>query len=525
MRAAIYTRVSTDKQEADGTSLDSQKEACLTYCQGKGYDVAYQFKEVYSGLSEARPELDSLRELVRSEQIDVVVIYCLDRFSRNATQGVILRDELDKHNVSIESVTEDIDKTPLGELITYLRGTFAQIEAEKIRQRTMLGKRTRVEGGRLACGGGTKLYGCDYVRGKGTGEGIRLIRESEAQWVRTIFHWYTEDRMTLNSVVCQLRTLGVPSPKGNATWGRGTLQKILRNPAYKGVTYAYRWERSKSGNKRVVERPQNEWVKLDGATPAIVSNELWDLAQVRLDRNKELACRNTKREYLLRSYLFCSNCGRRYIGGTRGNKTKNGLNYHGFYHCSKSSKKEFIDPCRNRTWSADRIEEIVWQQVEQALSNPAIVLSGLEAIRNESGKTSEYTKQLDTIKTQLKHMGKEKDRAWKAYRITGDEDKFKTEVKEVMSSIEELNKRQSELEARVCSANQVKADIEGIEQACKIVLSNLGTLSFEDKREVLETLNIRVWISKDSLRLEGTLPIASTTSIRHEGGKSECVCR
>ena len=101
MRAAIYCRVSTDNQEAEGTSLQTQLEACREYCHDKGYGVAYRFSEAYSGLSLERPEMDQLRELVRNEQIDMVVVYCLDRLSRNATHGVILRDELDKNHVTL----------------------------------------------------------------------------------------------------------------------------------------------------------------------------------------------------------------------------------------------------------------------------------------------------------------------------------------------------------------------------------------------------------------------------------------
>ena len=159
IRASIYCRVSTDNQEREGTSLQTQLEKCLTYCQTKGYEVSYRFSEAYSGLSLERPELDKLRELVRTEAVDILVVYCLDRLSRNATHGVILRDELDKHHVGLESVTEEIDKTPLGEAITYLRGTFAQIEAEKIKERTVRGKRAKAKSGRIPSGNGPGIYG------------------------------------------------------------------------------------------------------------------------------------------------------------------------------------------------------------------------------------------------------------------------------------------------------------------------------------------------------------------------------
>ena len=150
MKASVYCRVSTDNQESEGTSLQTQLEACSNYCQEKGYDIVYRYSETYSGLTLDRPQLNELRELVRNEQIDVVVVYCLDRLSRNATHGVIIRDELDRHHVMLESVSEDIDKTPLGEAITYLRGTFAQLEAEKIRERTMRGKKARAKEGRMS---------------------------------------------------------------------------------------------------------------------------------------------------------------------------------------------------------------------------------------------------------------------------------------------------------------------------------------------------------------------------------------
>ena len=106
-----------------------------------------------------RPKLNELRVLVRNNELDVIVIYCLDRLSRNATHGVILRDELDQNYVTLESITEDIDKSPLGEAITYLRGTFAQIEAEKIKERTMRGKLARVKEGKFPQGTGIGIFG------------------------------------------------------------------------------------------------------------------------------------------------------------------------------------------------------------------------------------------------------------------------------------------------------------------------------------------------------------------------------
>ncbi len=247
--ATIYCRVSTDSQESEGTSLQTQLEACLKYCQDKGYDVAYRFREAYSGLTLDRPKLNELRELIRNEQIDTLIIYNLDRFSRNATQGVILRDELDKYHVLLESVTEDIDKTPLGEAITFLRGTFAQIEAEKIKERTMRGKKARMREGRMAGGGFRRIYGYDYVPVSQKNGGRRIINEIEATWVKQIYNWLVNEGLSTNAITYRLRAMNAPTKTGKF-WSRRSVQAILKNPAYIGKTYAFTTVKGRTQFKR-----------------------------------------------------------------------------------------------------------------------------------------------------------------------------------------------------------------------------------------------------------------------------------
>ena len=120
MRAAIYCRVSTDNQEREGTSLGSQLEACLSKAHELGYEVPQEliFKETYSGLTLDRPILSQVRELIRNQQIDGLIAYTLDRVSRDPVHFIILQGELEKAGVEIILVTETIDSSDLGKLIT-----------------------------------------------------------------------------------------------------------------------------------------------------------------------------------------------------------------------------------------------------------------------------------------------------------------------------------------------------------------------------------------------------------------------
>jgi len=110
---------------------------------------------------------------VRDEIVDVIVCYSLDRLSRDPGHGVIITQELEKHSVKLETVTEDVDSSELGKLISYIRGYASKVEAQKIRERTMRGGRLEQKKG-VFCGGGAKLYGYDYIKVSQENGGRRL---------------------------------------------------------------------------------------------------------------------------------------------------------------------------------------------------------------------------------------------------------------------------------------------------------------------------------------------------------------
>lgn len=519
MKAAIYCRVSTEDQEREGTSLQSQLEACKRLAQERDYEVPEEFIaiETYSGLSLERPKLNELREWVRTKEIDAVIAFTLDRLSRDPVHFIILQEELEKAGVEVILVTEDVDSSDMGRLITYIKGFAAKLEAEKIKERTIRGKIARAKGGRLLGGTGSKLYGYNYLPGKGVGEGVRYVKEDQARWVREIFCWLVEEGLTVNGIIYRLRGLGVPTPSGKGHWGKATVHKILTNQAYIGRTYAFTQTRveAKKHNKatrknkatHIIFKPPEEWIEIPNATPPIISEELFQQTKARLQKNRELASRNGKRKYLLSGYVFCRHCGRRYCGGpvtVSKNKCER------YYRCPKRLKIVSPIPCRNRQWRADSLEGLVWGEIEQVLSKPEVILAGLETKENEESKVNSYQRELEAIETNLRHMEKEKDRAWKAFEITGDEPKFRGEIEGIIAGIEGLERQRQGIERRIELVAQSEINIDGIKKFCELARSNLDEFTFEDKRLALEALQIKVWVDGEHITLEGAIPVAES---------------
>jgi site-specific DNA recombinase len=523
MKAAIYCRVSTEDQEREGTSLQSQLDACLRLAQEKCYQVeeCYIIQEVYSGLTLDRPDLARLRGWLDTGEVNAVIVYDSDRFSRDGYDFVTLVRDCQKANVELLCVTEPIEHGPIGELLSYVRGWASRREAEKIRERTTRGKVARAKSGRLLGGTGSKLYGYNYMPGKGVGEGKRYVNEEQAKWVREMFRWLVEEGLTVNGIVFWIMGFGSSSPSGSGDWGKSTVHKILRNPAYIGRTYAFTQTRieAKRHNKanrknkatHVIFKTADQWVEIPDATPPIISEELFNQAQEKLQRNREQASRNAKERYLLSSYVFCRHCSRRYSGWRQTYKTKNGVVCRRHYKCPGTAKIVSPTPCRNRIVNADYLEEVVWQQIKDLLCKPEIVLIGLGVKENEAANANSYQVELEGLEAQFRQTKREKDRVWKAFKLTGDEAKFAEEIKEVTDKTEELTRRRLELEKRIEASEQAETDIEGIKRFCELAKRNLSEFTFEDKRLALEALRIKVWIDNEQITVEGAIPEVDTT--------------
>lgn len=132
MNAIVYSRVSTDVQERDGTSLDTQERACVDFATEWGWRVIRRIRDAASGASLERAGMQDLRETLKSGEVDVVIAYAVDRLSRSQNHIGVLFDEFEQAGVRFEFVTERFEDTPVGRFILAARAFIAEVEREKI---------------------------------------------------------------------------------------------------------------------------------------------------------------------------------------------------------------------------------------------------------------------------------------------------------------------------------------------------------------------------------------------------------
>lgn len=507
MKAAIYTRVSTKEQSEEGTSLQSQKEACCNKAHELGYEVPdeYIFLEDWSGADLDRPQLSKARNLIRQREIKALICYSTDRLARNPIHIAIVAEECQKRGIELMFITEPLDNSPEGQLISYVKGYAAQIEREKIKERTMRGRKARAEKGMLPTGG-VNLYG--YIYNKETGH--RDINDYEASLVRTMFNWLVEDRISVSEICRRLMDHGIPAPKGGTRWGVSTVRRILRNPVYYGETYANKMVcvepqgRETEGRryKKIKRelRPREEWIALDDATPVIITKELFEQAQNQLRVNMELAPRNQKYQWLLRAFVWCKWCGRRYHG--------NPEHDHRFYRCSGRARLVSAIPCRNRQISADWLEEKAWQEVKSILLKPELILAELRRKRALKTETNHLEEELELNKKRFETLDEAETRRLRIYLYAGgSEEKFVQEWRRMGAEKQRLEGQIAELEKRIEEARRAEIDEVNIERFFEIARQNLEDFTFDDKRLAFEALQLKAWVDGDKVTIEGLIPV------------------
>jgi len=281
----------------------------------------------------------------------------------------------------------------MGKAYLGMASTFAEWERNTIVERSQLGIRKAVENGIYS--GGIVAYG--YRLNPNTKK--LEIDEPEGKIVRDMFSWILENGQSCITVAKRLNAMGIPTRyvkdgrgvrgKGTAgIWRPGRVCNMLKNPAYKGE-----WEYGKRSKKGQT---------IAGICPAIIDEQTFAPAQVKLRNNNHWSDRTRRRPYLLRSLIKCNFCGHNFTGCT--SRTSNNREQ-GYYRCNVNVNRGriFSERCPAPNVKADIVEELVWQQICEIILNPEIAKQALED-KFDACNQAEYVAELAEVKHGVKGL-------------------------------------------------------------------------------------------------------------------------
>jgi site-specific DNA recombinase len=350
VRCAIYTRKSTEEGlDQAFTSLDAQREAALAYIHSQQHagwtPPAKRYDDGgYSGGTMDRPALAQLLHDIQAGQIDCLVVYKVDRFSRSLLDFAKMMETLDRHQVAFVSVTQNFSTaTSMGRLVLHILLSFAQFEREIIAERT----RDKIAATRRKgkwCGGMPLLgYDVDLRTTQ------LVVNEEEAEQVRAIFRLYRKYK-ALEPVLRELARRGWVNKQWTTRKGRRrggkpftkiTLRRLLSNCTYRGrVRYC------------------NE--THPGEHKALVDAGLWQEVQELLRRPRRVRRELTTQSFLLRGLLRCRPCSCAMIPS----QTRKGTRQYRYYTCRAAQKRGW-QGCPSKAVPAGEIEQFVLEQIHQ----------------------------------------------------------------------------------------------------------------------------------------------------------------
>jgi site-specific DNA recombinase len=507
-RAVLYARVSTEEQ-GQGYSLPTQLEAAHRYAADKGYAVIDEVCDMHTGTVIERPGLKKVYDLAQQKAINLVIVYDLDRLSREVGNQAIIEMELAGYGTKIEYVLGQYGNGPEGELLKVVKAGIAQYENRQRVERSRRGRRGKAAAGYVVCPAGRAPFGYDYRFEPH--KGWLVINEDQAVVVRQMYKWLVQDGLSSYAIAKKLwenhiLSKGDYSPvvykkTGRGEWSPSTVRRILSNEVYKGEWYYGRTATTKINGKKVQRAvPKAEWIKV--AVPPVVDDQTWVEAQDRPKYNRIVSKRNIQRQYLLRSLVFCP-CGRRWTAVYKGHLKR------AYYRCPTNEAEHWRHRCDMRnSIRQETLEGAVWDTIRTFFLDPNNLKIEIKRRRQRAkSNVDRLLKRQRAIEAAITNNDRQMAKLLDQWLTDGFSKAVITDHKNAL-----VNQRaELETEARMITAEQASATISKDDEAEILKLAGqvskgLAGMTFERKRRLLELLRLRIdVIDKDTVRVGGVI--------------------
>ena len=357
--AVIYARYSSDSQTEQ--SIEGQLRVCQQYAQSNDIIILDTYIDrAMTGTNDLRPDFQRMIKDSNKKQWDYVLVYKLDRFSRDKYEMTIHKHTLKNNGVKIISAMENIPEGPEGIILESMLEGMNQYYSAELSQKVLRGLNESYLKGQFT--GGVQLYGYDVKDKK------NVINPDEAEIVKEIFNKFAKG-FTAVDIAKELKARGVRTKKGIFLTDK-KIYKMIANTKYIGKT---------------VHRD----VVYTNIYPAIIDEFTWQKVQSIRNANKHVpGKKKDKFDFILSGKIICGYCHTMMVG-----ESGTGRNEEKYYYYNCLGKRRHKKDCSFKAISKEYLEDLVINETWKMICNE----NNIKEISNMIYKKHQQSMKQDTI--------------------------------------------------------------------------------------------------------------------------------
>jgi site-specific DNA recombinase len=468
MKAAIYVRVSTAEQAAEGYSIRAQTDRLKAYCVSQGWDIfEFYVDDGYSAKDTNRPNLKRMIKHIEEGLIDCVLVYRLDRLTRSVRDLYTILETFDKYDCKFKSATEVYDTTTaMGRMFITIVAALAQWERENTGERIRMGMEQKAREGSWVIN--QAPYGYEIDKENKT----LIVNDQEAVIVKRIYDDYLNGK-TMKKIAIEFNKSNI-STKTGAIWNDFKVKYILSNPLYIGtMRYNYRVNKE-------------NYFEVEDAHSAIISKDTFESAQKIRESRRVVHPRSATSKFIFSGIAKCARCGAPLAGK------------YGYY--KSKTKKDHVTRPRSYYCTKRRLgkcdlpsigENLFELQFLNYLNTFEINEDILEDI-SDKNELDENDQQIKLLQKELKEINNRRKKwqyAWVNEMISDDDFTNRTE---------EENKKENDINNRLSSlgpsGERLKPD--DLSEILLDLRSNWNKLNSLEKKTLLQMFMKKIVVDK-----------------------------
>ena len=367
-KVGIYARLSKeDSRAGESVSIENQKLLLLKHVKEIGWELVDIYQDDgWSGTNQNRPALQRLLQDVREKRINTVLIKDLSRLGRNYLEvGNLAEVFLPEHGCELISLNEKLDE------MAVFRNWFNEQHSRLTSTKVRAVKRMYAQDGKFI--GAYAPFG---YRKSPDNKHLLIPDEATAPTIRKIFE-LRAGGMGYIALARYLNEAGIVSPrdyfyqqKNNANprheshcWNSVSIGGLLRNEVYIGNMVSCKYASESYKNHKLIDRPKDEWIRVENAHEPLIERELWDRCQAITEKRYIRRPKKDGTSSIFTGLLVCADCGLKMRCATQRKTRKNGNLYeHTNFMCTTYAHGGQTT-CTPHTVGEKDLHEIVAEQI------------------------------------------------------------------------------------------------------------------------------------------------------------------